>query len=656
MPMALQKHSIEQRLGCILSTFLLVFTTLVTSQKESNFTFTSFAPGSVTLVADSRIINGKIRMVNISADAYSWQGTSVGRALYPQSLQFRDKKSNTTASFRTSFQFAIDTNASHFADPQTSGLAWGLFPDDTTIGDIGRRLGLMNDTNDNYLSNHIFAIEVDTGYSDFGSYQDVSSCHLGMNLLTMNSKPVFDMATPPGSKVSQCIVEDRGVQTLNVDYNGITHRLLVNLIDIAGASIANLNTTVDLYPYLLDNMFVGFSSAALYFKPHKITISSWTFSSSFGSASAPPPAPAPAVAPPPLDAPIALPPSAQSPAPYAAAPGPSGELAPGPCVGNCSSPIASKSTTSNVVVYGAAAGGAGALLLLLGLMIGCLCVKRGSKANRGFDQEAIPGGVAVVGPRRFTYKELSKATKNFSKSELLGQGGSGCVYRGILPDSGAMVAVKVIEAERSREMAEKEFQAEVSIINQIRHRNLVQLQGWCNEKGMLCLVYEYLPNGSLDSLLRKEMEAPNTVLPWGTRFNILTGVAAALAYLHEEIGQCILHRDLKPGNVLLDANYNACLADFGLARLIDHDKIAPTTMLAGTMGYMAPELPHTGRATTQTDVYAFGILIVEIICGRRPTDVDRETQVPISHPNLYYSGNAPYSASEAVFGCFKLVQ
>ena len=146
---------------------------------------------------------------------------------------------------------------------------------------------------------------------------------------------------------------------------------------------------------------------------------------------------------------------------------------------------------------------------------------------------------------------------------------------------------------------------------------------------MLCLVYEFLPNGSLDGLLRKDMQAPNTVLPWGTRLNILTGVASALTYLHEEIGKCILHRDLKPRNVLLDVNYNACLADFGLARLIDHDQVAPTTMLAGTLGYMAPEMPHTGRATTQTDVYAFGILIVEVICGTRPTDVDRETQKPL---------------------------
>lgn len=605
-------------LPTFLCSFLLV-STLVTCQ-DTSFTFTSFDAGSVTLVADSRIIGGRIRLANVSVDAYLSQGVTVGRALYPHQVQLRDPATKTTASFKTSFTFSIDTNASHFSNPQTSGLAWALFPDNTSIGDYGRYLGVMNGTTDSHLTNHIFAIEVDTGYSDFGAYQDVSSCHLGMDLITMNSNPVFDMANPPGNNVSLCI-EDRGAHTLNVDYNGITHRLLVNLLNIAGVSIANLNYTVDLYPYLNDMMFVGFASSGLYFRPHEVTVLSWEYSSTFGA-----PAPAPAATP-----------GAKSPAfsPKASAPGPNGDsplggLGVAPDAANCFQNLtscASPSKSNNVIVYGAAAGGAGALLLLIGLGLGCLCVRRNSKSNRGFDQEAIPGGVAVVGPRRFSYKELSKATKNFSQSELLGQGGSGSVYRGILPDSGAMVAVKVIQAERSREMAEKEFQAEVSIINQIRHRNLVQLQGWCNEKGVLCLVYEYLPNGSLDGLLRKEMQAPNTVLPWGTRFNILTGVAAALAYLHEEIGQCILHRDLKPGNVLLDVNYNACLADFGLARLIDHDQVAPTTMLAGTMGYIAPELPHTGRATTQSDVYAFGILIVEMICGRRPTDVDRETQM-----------------------------
>ena len=616
--------------------FLLSCFTFVWCQ-DTNFTFSSFDAGSVTLVADARFVGGSIRVANISSDSINTQSSSVGRALYPQQVQIRNTTTKTIASFETSFTFSINTYVGNYGLGRPSGMAWGFFPDKTNIGDTGLYLGLMNASNDNFLTNHIFAIEVDTAYSQFPNYADISGCHLGVDITTMDSKPVFDMASPPGNNNSLCI-ENRGVYTLNVAYNGLRKVLSVELLDPGSVSQGHINATIDLYSTLNDTMYVGFSASGVYEFPQTCSIFSWNFSSTFAQPTLPPPAPTPS----PALSPRPSSPGPSSPAgpsliPTASPPvtinsGDAPGIAPstgGNCTGN-STTCSSAAKSNMIIIYGAAAGGAGALLLLLGLGLGCICVRRSSKGTDKFNQEgAIPGGVAVVGPRRFTYKELGLATKNFSSSELLGKGGSGSVYRGVLRDSGAMVAVKVIQAERSREMAEKEFQAEVSIINQIRHRNLVQLQGWCNEKGMLCLVYEYLPNGSLDSLLRKEMQAPNTVLPWGTRFNILTGVAAALAYLHEEIGQCIVHRDLKPGNILLDTNYNACLADFGLARLIDHDQVAPTTMLAGTMGYMAPEMPHTGRATTQTDAYSFGVLVVEMICGRRPTDVDRETQMPL---------------------------
>lgn len=597
----------------VLLCFFLFFITLVTCQPDTSFTYSKFGPGSVTLVGDSRIMpDGRLRLCNISVDVEG-QVTSVGRALYPTPVQLRNSTTATMASFETSFTFSIDTKLGNFALSSPSGMAWGIFPDNRTIGDYGLYLGLMNSSTDNF-SNKVFAIEIDTGFSEFPGYNDTSSCHLGVDLTTMRSDPVFDMATPPGSQTSPCI-QNRGVFTLHIRYNGLSHILLVDLLDIGGESVGRINTTKNLYPYMNDQMFVGFSGSGIYITPQEDSVYSWNFSSTFTSPVTPSSAPQPST--PPLQS---SPPATHPSAPVTLTPGE-----------NCTSTPCSNSTSSSNkgLIYGAAAGGAGGLLLLLGLGLGCFCCRGKSSEAGTYSQETIPGGVAVVGPRKFTYKELSLATKNFSQSELLGKGGSGSVYRGILRDSGAMVAVKMIQADRSQELAEKEFQAEVSIINQIRHRNLVQLQGWCNEKGMLCLVYEYLPNGSLDSLLRKEMQAPNTVIPWGTRYNILTGVAAALAYLHEEVGQCILHRDLKPGNILLDVNYNACLADFGLARLTEHNQAAATTMLAGTLGYMAPELPQTGRATTQTDVYSFGVLIVEMICGRRPTDVDRDTQMPL---------------------------
>ena len=151
----------------------------------------------------------------------------------------------------------------------------------------------------------------------------------------------------------------------------------------------------------------------------------------------------------------------------------------------------------------------------------------------------------------------------------------------------------------------------------MRHRNLVQLIGWCHEKKELLLVYEFMENGSLDSHLFKG----KTMLTWAMRYKIAQGLASALLYLHEEWEQCVVHRDVKSSNVMLDSNFNAKLGDFGLARLVDHEKGSQTTVLAGTMGYLAPECVVTGKASKETDVYSFGVVALEIACGRKPFDL-----------------------------------
>lgn len=152
--------------------------------------------------------------------------------------------------------------------------------------------------------------------------------------------------------------------------------------------------------------------------------------------------------------------------------------------------------------------------------------------------------------------------------------------------------------------------AEISTIGRLRHKNLVQLQGWCHDRNNLLLVYEFMPNGSLDRFISKGF------LDWPTRYRIIIGLASALLYLHEECGNVVIHRDVKPNNVMLDANYNAHLGDFGLARLLLHET-SVTTMLAGTLGYLAPECSYTGKATTESDVFSFGIVVLEVVCGRR---------------------------------------
>ncbi|PSS11151.1 Legume lectin domain protein [Actinidia chinensis var. chinensis] len=214
------------------------------------------------------------------------------------------------------------------------------------------------------------------------------------------------------------------------------------------------------------------------------------------------------------------------------------------------------------------------------------------------------------GPKRFSYRQLSKATRNFTKENLLGTGGFGSVYKGVISDPSSTIAVKKVSATSTQ--GEKEYLAEICTIGRLRHKNLVQLQGWCHDRGQLLLVYEYMPNGSLDRFIGKG----RTFLDWTTRNQILQGLASALVYLHEECGNPVVHRDVKPNNVMLDSDHNAHLGDFGLARLIQNEGTA-TTMIAGTPGYLAPEVSFTGRATPESDVYSFGMVVLEVICGKR---------------------------------------
>ncbi|KAJ4719981.1 Lectin receptor kinase [Melia azedarach] len=220
-----------------------------------------------------------------------------------------------------------------------------------------------------------------------------------------------------------------------------------------------------------------------------------------------------------------------------------------------------------------------------------------------------------VGPHRFSYEELKKATRGFRDKELLGFGGFGKVYKGTLPNTNTQVAVKRISHESKQGL--REFASEISSIGLLRHRNLVQLLGWCRRRGDLLLVYDFMPNGSLDKYLFDE---PKAILTWEQRYRIIKGVASGLLYLHEEWEKTVIHRDIKAGNVLLDCELNGRLGDFGLAKLYEHGSNPSTTRVVGTLGYLAPELTRTGKPTTSSDVFAFGALLLEVVCGRRPIE------------------------------------
>ncbi|KAG4953739.1 hypothetical protein JHK87_039333 [Glycine soja] len=227
--------------------------------------------------------------------------------------------------------------------------------------------------------------------------------------------------------------------------------------------------------------------------------------------------------------------------------------------------------------------------------------------------------------RRYCYNELIAATNGFTDDRRLGEGGYGQVYKGFLTDLGRVVAAKRIFSDV--EDSEEIFTNEVKIISRLIHRNLVQFIGWCQEQGELLLVFEYMTNGSLDT----HLFGSRRTLTWDVRYKIALGVARALQYLHEDAEQCVLHRDIKSGNVLLDTAFNTKVSDFGMAKLVDPRLRTQKTRVVGTYGYLAPEYVKEGRASKESGMHGFGVVALEIACGRRTYKDGEYNHVPLTN-------------------------
>ncbi|WVZ87141.1 LOW QUALITY PROTEIN: hypothetical protein U9M48_033828 [Paspalum notatum var. saurae] len=265
---------------------------------------------------------------------------------------------------------------------------------------------------------------------------------------------------------------------------------------------------------------------------------------------------------------------------------------------------AQKNSIKTGAIVGVVVGAA-----VLGLVaLAGLCMWRLKRRKLSLEQQEL---YTIVGrPNVFSYGELRTATESFSSSNLLGEGGYGSVYKGKLAD-GRVVAVK--QLSETSHQGKKQFAAEIETISRVQHRNLVKLYGCCLEGKNPLLVYEYLENGSLDKAL---FGSGKLNLGWSTRFEICLGIARGLAYLHEESSIRVVHRDIKASNVLLDANLNPKISDFGLAKLYDDKKTHVSTKVAGTFGYLAPEYAMRGHMTEKVDVFAFGVVILEALTGR----------------------------------------
>jgi serine/threonine protein kinase len=483
--------------------------------------------------------------------------SSAGAAYYGP-VPLWDNTTGEVTNFVTNFSFKIqNTTEENYGD----GLAFFLsaHPPPLITG-LGGTLGLFNDsTMFNESANHIVAVEFDTYYNSWDPpYNSEFYCHIGIDINKINS-------TESKSFYNSLLIGKN--RTARISYSNSTQNLTLYLWRDDDQTISfNISTKVDLKSILPNEVAIGFSATTgSSVELHQIY--SWSFNSTL-------------------------------------------DLAPSNTV------TSSKRKFSNSVI-GAMIAFALIFLLLLGTLLYLIRKKRLAKIKNRENEMVIDESMDCEfekgrGPKKFLYKELVAATNDFAENKKLGEGGFGSVYQGILVDEGTQVAIKKVSKDSKQ--GKKEYISEVKIISQLRHRNLVQLVGWCHGHGELLLIYELMHNGSLDSHLYHKEE----VLTWPMRHKIVLGVGLALLYLHEECEQCVVHRDIKPSNIMLDSNFNAKLGDFGLARLIDHESGTQATMPAGTTGYIAPECVITGITSTDSDMYSFGIVLLEIACGRRP--------------------------------------
>ncbi|XAR52268.1 Non-specific serine/threonine protein kinase, partial [Bertholletia excelsa] len=263
------------------------------------------------------------------------------------------------------------------------------------------------------------------------------------------------------------------------------------------------------------------------------------------------------------------------------------------------------------------------IVLSMAVLIGLLCcllyisIHRRRSLKRALQSSLLVSGAPVS----FSFRDLQGKTTNFA--HLLGTGGFGSVYKGVLGD-GTLVAVKKLD--RALPHGEKEFITEVNTIGSMHHMNLVRLCGYCSEGSHRLLVYEFMKNGSLDKWIFPTHKCQDRLLDWSTRFHIASGTAQGIAYFHEQCRNRIIHCDIKPENILLDENFCPKVSDFGLAKLMRREHSRVVTMIRGTRGYLAPEWVSNRPITVKADVYSYGMLLLEIVGGRRNLDMSYDAE------------------------------
>ncbi|KAF0919815.1 hypothetical protein E2562_031675 [Oryza meyeriana var. granulata] len=510
-----------------------------------------------------------------SNDPQTYLVNQAGRVFFPTPfVLWASNASNSTAdgNYVASFSTVFKANLFRSVANKTvkgEGLAFVIAssnPVEPPPGSYGEYLGLTNASTDGNATNGFAAVELDSVKQPF----DIDDNHVGLDVNSVHSSTSTSL-TPFGIQLAPINITDDGNGSFFVwvDYNGTSRHVWVYMANNGSRpSTPVLNESLDLSTVLLGKKaYFGFSASTG--ETYQLNcVLMWNMT-----------------------------------------------------VETLPDESATKKAALSGWKFGVVVGVSCAVAVALGLFATFYIQKRrkrirddpSSVFNSTIDFRSIPGV-----PREFDYKELKRGTNNFDEKMKLGQGGYGVVYRAtVVGENGQSMEVAVKQFSGANTKGQEDFLAELSIINRLRHRNLVKLVGWCHQNGVLLLVYDYMPNGSLDRHLFGGPESE--VLNWKQRYNVVTGVASALNYLHHEYDQMVIHRDIKPSNIMLDSAFNARLGDFGLARALESDKTSYTDIIGvpGTLGYIAPECFHTGRATRESDVFGFGAVILEIVCGRR---------------------------------------
>ncbi|XP_054778875.1 L-type lectin-domain containing receptor kinase VII.1 isoform X1 [Prosopis cineraria] len=550
---------------------LLLFFSFSDSSLAVDFVFNGFNFSDVLLYGNATVDSG---ILSLTHD----QAFSIGRALYPQKIPTKIPNSSFVYRFSASFIFAM---APYKNILPGHGFVFIFTPVRGIQGaNSAQHLGFLNFTNNGDSGNHVFGVEFDVFMNQ--EFDDINANHVGIDVNSLKSIAAHDAGYWPEDD------NDKSFQELKLN-DGENYQVWIDyedsLFSITMAPVGTkrprrplLNVSLNLSEVFEDEMYVGFtSSTGQLVQSHKIL--AWSFSNSNFSLS---------------EALITS--------------GLPSFVLPKDSI------IQSKGFIAGLTI------GIFFLLCFVVLLTLFLIQRKRRKAR---EREAMEDWELEYWPHRITYEEIESATKGFSEENVIGIGGNGKVYKGNL--GGTEIAVKRISHENN---GMREFLAEISSLGRLKHRNLVKLRGWCKkDAGNFLLIYEYMENGSLEKRVF-ENEEDDKILNGEERIRILKDVACGVVYLHEGSEAKVVHRDIKASNVLLDKELNGRLGDFGLA-LMQNNKgeVASTTKVVGTVGYMAPEMMKTGRASIQSDVYMVGILVLEVMCGRRPIEEGKPSLV-----------------------------